>query len=274
MTAPPATTSQLSGSPVLTIMPRPSAVSSCGQPPAAVRPAAVRTDMSPAREARAIPAVAGSGGARPRAVVFCATAGDVAEALAVARRSGLQAVPRSGGHCFAGRSSSAGIVIDVTPMRSVSVADGVATIGAGARLGEVYDALARQGLTIPAGCGPGVGIAGLTLGGGLGILGRTHGLTSDPLLPARVGLAAGRPPEVNVFGAMLGDEAATMRLLGELAVHDPATAYTKPMPYRDTKRYLAGLGDQMSAGVPEAGHSFVKSEFFRRPVPDGAIAAV
>src|SRR6266511_1733014 len=73
---------------------------------------------------------------------------------------------RSGGHCFAGNSSTQGIVIDVTPMRSVSVRDGVATVGAGARLGDLYDALAAHDLTIPAGCGPTVGIAGLVLGGG------------------------------------------------------------------------------------------------------------
>src|SRR5689334_21899659 len=113
---------------------------------------------SPGYDQARKPAIARFHDTRPQAVVYCTTAGDVAEALAVARRSGLRAVPRSGGHCFAGRSSSPGIVIDVTPMRSVSVTDGlttggVATIGAGARLGEVYDALAGPGLTIPAGCG-------------------------------------------------------------------------------------------------------------------------
>src|SRR5690349_20935586 len=97
---------------------------------------------SPGYDQARKPAIARFHDARPQAVVFCATAGDVAESLAVARRSGLGTVPRSGGHCFAGRSSGPGIVIDVTPMRSVSVADGVVTIGAGARLGEVSDALA------------------------------------------------------------------------------------------------------------------------------------
>ncbi len=78
-------------------------------------------------------------------------------------------------------------------MRSVSVPDGVATVvGAGARLGDVYDALAEHDLTIPAGCGPSVGISGLTLGGGLGILGRKYGLTSDHLLAAQIVLADGR----------------------------------------------------------------------------------
>jgi len=77
-------------------------------------------------------------------------------------------------------------------MRSVSLSGEVATVGAGTRLGELYDALAAHGRTIPAGCGPTVGIAGLTLGGGLGILGRRHGLTCDHLLAARVVLADGR----------------------------------------------------------------------------------
>jgi FAD/FMN-containing dehydrogenase len=132
---------------------------------------------------------------RPQAIVLCENPGDVAEALSFARQSGVPAVPRSGGHCFAGRSTSDGMVIDVTPMRSVSLADGTATVGAGTRLGEMYDALTRHGRTIPAGCGPTVGIAGLTLGGGLGILGRKHGLTCDHLLAAQVVLADGRVVE-------------------------------------------------------------------------------
>jgi FAD/FMN-containing dehydrogenase len=130
--------------------------------------------------------------AHPRAVVRCRTSADVSEALSLAERAGLDVAIRSGGHCFAGRSSGDGVVVDVSPMRSVSVSDGVATVGAGARLGDVYNALDDHGVTIPAGCGPEVGIAGLTLGGGLGILGRRYGLTSDQLIGARVVLADGR----------------------------------------------------------------------------------
>jgi FAD/FMN-containing dehydrogenase len=129
---------------------------------------------------------------RPVAVVLCATPADVAATLAVAGGSRLPTAIRSGGHSVAGRSSTDGIVLDVTPMRSVAVAGDVATVGAGVRLGDLYDALAEHGLTIPAGCGPSVGIAGLTLGGGLGILGRKHGLTCDHLLRAQAVLADGR----------------------------------------------------------------------------------
>jgi FAD/FMN-containing dehydrogenase len=141
------------------------------------------------------PAMARFDNVRPAAVVLCKTPADVAATIGLARRTHLPAVIRSGGHSVAGRSSTTGIVIDTTPMGSVSLAGEVATVGAGVRLGGLYDALAEHGLTIPAGSGPSVGIAGLTLGGGLGILGRTHGLTCDHLLRAEVVLADGRVVE-------------------------------------------------------------------------------
>jgi FAD/FMN-containing dehydrogenase len=127
----------------------------------------------------------------PTAVRECGTAAEVVAALAEAKRRGLDLAVRSGGHCFAGRSSTTGLLIDVAPMDSVELGDGVATIGAGARLGGIYDALAARGRTIAAGCGPDVGIAGLALGGGLGILGRQHGLTCDQMVGAQVVLADG-----------------------------------------------------------------------------------
>jgi FAD/FMN-containing dehydrogenase len=95
---------------------------------------------------------------RPRAIVRCATPEDVSEALSFLRQHGLESAIRSGGHCFAGHSSTRGVVIDVTPIDSVSVSGGVATVGAGARLGTVYDALQKQGLAIPAGTCPPVGL--------------------------------------------------------------------------------------------------------------------
>jgi FAD/FMN-containing dehydrogenase len=129
---------------------------------------------------------------QPQAALLCAVPQDVVETIALARRLGMPTAVRSGGHCMAGRSSTSGILIDVGPMRSVSIADGIATVGAGAQLGEIYDRLEHFGVTIVAGACPSVGIAGLTLGGGLGILGRTYGLTSDQLVEAQVVLADGR----------------------------------------------------------------------------------
>lgn len=129
---------------------------------------------------------------RPALVVVCGSEEDVVRAIAYARSAGLRLVARGGGHCFAGRSSTEGIVLDLSALDEVSVhPDGTARIGAGARLGAVYRALHAHGRTLPAGCGPSVGIAGLTLGGGIGLLGRAHGLTCDRLLGARVVLADG-----------------------------------------------------------------------------------
>jgi len=152
----------------------------------------VITPGSPGYEAVRKPAMVRFENIRPAAIVLAATQADVAEAIAFARHFGLEIATRSGGHSVAGRSSTKGLLIDVTPMHSVSVAGGVATVGAGNRLGALYDALEEHGVTIPAGCGSSVGIAGLTLGGGIGMLGRKYGLTSDRLLGAEVVLADGR----------------------------------------------------------------------------------
>jgi FAD/FMN-containing dehydrogenase len=129
---------------------------------------------------------------RPRAVARCRSPEDVAHALASAGEDGRHVALRSGGHCFAGRSSTSGVVIDMSGINEVSISDGTVAVGAGARLGDLYDTLAAQDRTIAAGCGPTVGIAGLALGGGLGILGRSHGLTADQLVAARAVLADGR----------------------------------------------------------------------------------
>lgn len=151
------------------------------------------TPDSAAYDAARRPALARFHTVRPIAVVRCASTRDVTRTLAFARHSGTHVVPRGGGHCFAGRSSTAGLVLDLSRLDAVTVRpDGSARIGAGARLAQVYDGLHRFGRAVPAGCGPTVGIAGLTLGGGLGLLGRLHGLTCDALLSAQVVLADGR----------------------------------------------------------------------------------
>jgi FAD/FMN-containing dehydrogenase len=221
----------------------------------------------PGYEAVRRPAMARFWDVRPRAVVRCASAADVARALTFARRTGLPVVPRGGGHCFAGRSSTDGIVLDLTPLRSIRVSPaGPVTIGAGARLAEVYDGLHEHGLALPAGCGPGVGIAGLTLGGGLGILGRRHGLTCDRLAGARVVLASGqivdcdehREPEL--FWALRGAGGGQFGVVTSL-VFDPvpapeATRIELTWPHREAaavvaawQRWAPGAPDEMSASL-------------------------
>jgi FAD/FMN-containing dehydrogenase len=128
----------------------------------------------------------------PLAVARCRSPEDVAEAVAFARRERIPLAIRSGGHCFAGRSTTRGLVIDLSPIASVCRSDDVAQVGAGALLGEIDDTLVSGGRALVAGACPSVGVAGLTLGGGLGIVGRSFGLTCDSLLAAEVVLADGR----------------------------------------------------------------------------------
>lgn len=131
---------------------------------------------------------------QPEAIAYCVSPADVQTCLAFAHRFGLPLAPRAGGHSYAGYSTTPGLVLDVTRMSAVTVngGTGTATVGAGARLIDVYAALAQHGLALAAGSCPTVGVAGLTLGGGIGVLARKFGLTCDSLLAAQVVVASGR----------------------------------------------------------------------------------
>lgn len=131
-------------------------------------------------------------GSHPAAVVYCASVSDVQRSVAFASGHGLPIAARSGGHSYAGYSTGAGVVCDVSRMAAVSVrADGSVLIGAGARLIDVYGGVAAHGVGIAAGSCPSVGIAGLALGGGLGVIGRKFGLTCDNVTQLTVVTAAG-----------------------------------------------------------------------------------
>jgi FAD/FMN-containing dehydrogenase len=198
---------------------------------------------------------------RPQAVVLCRTPADVAEAIAFARRSGIEVAVRSGGHDFAGRSSGPGMVLDLTPMRSLEVSDGLATVGPGARLGDLYAALAGHEVTIPAGCGATVGIGGQALGGGLGLLGRSRGLTSDQVVAAEVVLADGRVVECDeqrhedLFWALRGAGAQGLGVATRLTlrtVPEPAaTSFHLTWPYELASALIAAWQDWSPPG-PDA----------------------
>jgi len=131
---------------------------------------------------------------QPAGIAYCATPQDVQTCLAFVKKFNLAFAPRSGGHSYNGYSTSTGLVIDVTRMNTVTVntSNNTTTIGAGTRLIDVYSALAQYGLALPAGSCPTVGVAGLTLGGGVGVIGRKFGLTCDNLLSAQIVTADGR----------------------------------------------------------------------------------
>ena len=123
---------------------------------------------------------------RPRAIAYCASADDVARCVDFARGHDVAVAARSGGHSYGGYSTSAGLVIDVSSMAQILVDTraNTTTIGAGARLIDVYNELGRHERLLPSGSCPTVGIAGISLGGGVGVFGRKFGLTSDNLRAA------------------------------------------------------------------------------------------
>ena len=131
-------------------------------------------------------------GARPLAVLSVANAQDVATGLAFARDHGVPLAIRSGGHSYPGWSAGDGaLVIDVRPLDRVTLSGTTATVGAGASLVQVYDVLGTRGRGIAGGSCPTVGIAGLTQGGGVGVLTRAHGLTCDSVTGMDVVLGNG-----------------------------------------------------------------------------------
>jgi FAD/FMN-containing dehydrogenase len=127
-------------------------------------------------------------------IIRCATPEDVVRAVVFAREQGLEVAVRSGGHDVLGASVGDGLVIDLALMKAISVEPEhrTARVEAGVRSGQLNGALQRSGLAAALGCHPGVGVAGLTVGGGLGWLLGKHGATCDHMFGADVVTADGK----------------------------------------------------------------------------------
>ena len=131
---------------------------------------------------------------RPALIVRCRTASDVVAALALARDAGLDVSVRGGGHNVAGRAvSDGGVMIDLAAMKAIAVDPdrGTVTAGGGVTWNELNTATGAHGLAVTGGAISSTGIAGLTLGGGLGWLMGKYGLAADNLVGAELVTAAG-----------------------------------------------------------------------------------
>ena len=132
--------------------------------------------------------------ARPAVIAQCRTVEDIVAAVTFTRDVGLPLAVRGGGHSVAGLSTcDGGVVIDLSPMRTVSVdaERRVATAGPGATWADYDAATAEHGLASTGGLISTTGVAGLTLGGGIGWLQRKHGLACDNLIGAELVTADG-----------------------------------------------------------------------------------
>jgi FAD/FMN-containing dehydrogenase len=132
---------------------------------------------------------------RPRLIARCAGVGDVVEAVRLAREAGLRLSVRGGGHGVGGHAVvEDGLMIDLSPLKRIHVDPTRRTVRAqaGVVLGELDRECQAFDLATPAGIVTHTGIAGLTLGGGIGWLMRKHGATVDNLRSAEIVTADGR----------------------------------------------------------------------------------
>jgi FAD/FMN-containing dehydrogenase len=137
---------------------------------------------------------------KPAVIVQCAEVDDVLHALSYARENGLDISIRGGGHNIAGSAlCDNGVLIDFSNMTNVRVdaEKRRAYVEPGATLGDFDKAVQAHGLATPVGINSITGIAGLTLGGGLGWLNRKHGMTVDNLVSADMITANGRKIHVS-----------------------------------------------------------------------------
>src|SRR5215207_240058 len=131
-----------------------------------------------------------AGAGEAEAVVRPSSADEVATVVRSAVAAGVPITVRSGGH--GSDPVAGGLVIDLADLSSVELGEGdLVQVGGGAHWGEVAAALAPHSLGITSGDTSDVGVGGLALGGGIGWLARTHGLTVDILREVEVVTAAG-----------------------------------------------------------------------------------
>jgi FAD/FMN-containing dehydrogenase len=141
--------------------------------------------------------------------------------------NGLTFATRCGGHSYEGLSQTTGVAIDVRGLKQIAVdkASELVTIGSGVSLLELYSALAAQGQALQAGSCPTVGVSGHLIGGGHGLLARSHGLTCDALVEAtlvdaraRV-LHANAQSEPNLYWACRGGGGGSFGIATEFKIN-------------------------------------------------------
>lgn len=142
---------------------------------------------------------------RPALIARCLNPSDVAAAITFAREAELEVSVRGGGHGVAGRAvTDGGVMIDLSSMRAIEIDAAASTARAqgGVTWAEFNDAAAAHDLATTGGVVSTTGIAGLTLGGGLGYLMPKHGMSADNLISVELVTADG-----DVVSASLDDHA-------------------------------------------------------------------
>ncbi|WP_181861141.1 FAD-binding oxidoreductase [Streptomyces diacarni] len=145
-------------------------------------------------------------GIRPQAIAYPADVHDVVECVHFAKAGRIPLALRSGGHSYAGYSTGPGLVLDVSSLNSTAVNGGEALFGAGVKGLQAHQALAAAGAGLPLGRCPTIGLAGVTLGGGLSAFTRAWGLACDLLREVEIVTADGRVRRVRADSPSPDDE--------------------------------------------------------------------
>jgi FAD/FMN-containing dehydrogenase len=130
----------------------------------------------------------------PAGIALCTNAADVSASILWARENGVPLVARTGGHSYAGFSTTTGLMIDLGLMTSFAFdrGTGIATLGGGARNREIFSECRKANVAITHGRCLSVGVAGLALGGGVGFNMRAYGLTCDRMTATEIVTADGK----------------------------------------------------------------------------------
>lgn len=198
------------------------------------------------------------------------------------QKTGIPLHLRSGGHSFEGHSTGPGIILDLRRMNRIQIdkASKTARIQTGCRLFQVAKTLSEQGLMLPAGTCPTVGIAGVTLGGGIGMSSRRYGLTCDQIQSLTAITADGRVlkvtdrEEADLFWACRGGGGGNFALISEIEFKVQAVDEVIFFQYRFAAQDAEGVFEQWQetaphisrditanlslAGSPESGMGVVK----------------
>jgi FAD/FMN-containing dehydrogenase len=198
----------------------------------------------------------------PQLRAVCKSDHAVAVMVDWVRPNNLKFAVRCGGHSYEGFSQSVDVVIDVRGLNTIAVdkTAGLVTVGAGVSLYQIYQALAAQGLALQAGSCPTVGISGHLMGGGHGLLARSHGLTCDSLQQvtvvdsqARV-LQANAGSEPDLFWACRGGGGGSFGIATQFAIRafPLATALVFGVTWRLSPSHAARMFAAWQAFAPNA----------------------
>jgi FAD/FMN-containing dehydrogenase len=224
---------------------------------------------------------------RPQLIARCRTVEDIVSAVEACGEVGVAPAVRAGGHSVAGLSTCDGVVIDVSPMRGVRVDPSrrVAVVEPGATWADFDAAAAVHGLATTGGLISTTGVAGLTLGGGIGWLQRRYGLACDNLAAADVVLASGETvradptgnPEL-LWGLRGGGGNFGVVSSFEFTLHDVSTVYAGMLmfdwaraeevlaAFRDWTAALSDDASMLAAVMTAPPESFIPEHLAGQPV--------